>query len=384
MATTKRKSDVIVGFTNEIYQVIKVGRTFAMLTADNQTATKVAGVTKTRMKTAFDQNKAIRGYVSKSGKTTYKLVEIDEFKKMTHSTEETKAESVNEVFETHEALKSFIHNTGYQLKPNGLFMDELKWKYLLRSAVRGKNIMMTGPTGCGKTLAAQSLVKSLNRPDYYFNLGATQDPRATLIGNTHFDKVKGTFFSESAFVRAIKTPNAGQRYLRLDEADGSPIVKVAEGVTFIATANVGNEYTSTRIMDRAMMDRFVTIEMDLLDKKSEYELLKTIYSEADDYSLNALAEIASTTRDLIKTDASKISTMISTRTNVEAAGLIYDGFSLMEAAEIAILPYFSNDGGLDSERVFMKQLIQKYIVSDSNETLFNEVKDEEPENTIVW
>jgi hypothetical protein len=147
---------------------------------------------------------------------------------------------------------------------------------------------------------------------------------------------------------------------------------------------VGNEYTSTRIMDRAMMDRFVTIEMDLLDKKSEYELLKTIYSEADDYSLNALAEIASTTRDLIKTDASKISTMISTRTNVEAAGLIYDGFSLMEAAEIAILPYFSNDGGLDSERVFMKQLIQKYIVSDSNETLFNEVKDEEPENTIVW
>lgn len=408
MATTKRKSDVIVGFTNEIYQVIKVGRTFAMLTVDNQTATKVAGVTKTRMKTAFDQNKAIRGYVSKSGKTTYKLVEIDEFKKMTHSTEETKAESVNEVFETHEALKSFIHNTGYQLKPNGLFMDELKWKYLLRSAVRGKNIMMTGPTGCGKTLAAQSLVKSLNRPDYYFNLGATQDPRATLIGNTHFDKVKGTFFSESAFVKAIKTPNAiilldelsrahpeawnilmtvldaGQRYLRLDEADGSPIVKVAQGVTFIATANVGNEYTSTRIMDRAMMDRFVTIEMDLLDKKSEYELLKTIYSEADDYSLNALAEIASTTRELIKTDVSKISTMISTRTNVEAAGLIYDGFSLMEAAEIAILPYFSNDGGLDSERVFMKQLIQKYIVSDSNETLFNEVKDEQPENTIVW
>jgi hypothetical protein len=70
---------------------------------------------------------------------------------------------------------------------------------------------------------------------------------------------------------------------------------------------------------------------------------------------------------------------------VDAAGLIYDGFSLMEAADIALLPYFSNDGGLDSERVFMKQLIQKYIVSDSNEKLFNEVKDEEPsEQTIVW
>jgi MoxR-like ATPase len=411
MATTKvnnSKKDLNIGFTNEIYKVIQVGRSFAMLTTDDTTLSKVVGITKGRMKNALADNKAIQGYIGKSGKLTYKLVEMDEFKKLAHSTEEIKAESVHEAFETHEALKSFIHEKGYSFKPKGLFMDELKWKYLLRSAVRGKNIMMTGPTGCGKTLAAQSLVKSLNRPDFYFNLGATQDPRATLIGNTHFDKVKGTFFSESAFVKAIKTPNsiilldelsrahpeawnilmtvldAGQRYLRLDEAEGSPIVKVASGVTFIATANIGNDYTSTRIMDRAMMDRFVQIEMDLLDKESEFELLKLIYSEADEYSLNALAEIASTTRELVKTDASKVSTIVSTRANVEAAGLIYDGFTLLEAADIAILPYFSNDGGLDSERVFMKQLVQKYIKSDSEETLFNEVKDEESENTIVW
>lgn len=411
MTTTKvnrSKNDLNVGFTNEIYKVIQIGRTYAMLATDDTTVTKVVGITKARMKSAFADNKAVRGYISRTGKLTYKLVEMDEFKKTTHSTEDVRAESVNEVFETHEALKAFIHTSGYELKPAGLFMDELKWKYLLRSAVRGRNIMMTGPTGCGKTLAAQSLVRALNRPDFYFNLGATQDPRATLIGNTHFDKTKGTFFSESAFVKAIKTPNsiilldelsrahpeawnilmtvldAGQRYLRLDEAEGSPVVKVANGVTFIATANIGNEYTSTRVMDRAMMDRFVTIEMDLLDMKSEYDLLKTIYFEADDYSLNALAEIAATTRDLVKTDTSKISTMISTRTNVEAAGLIYDGFTLMEAADIALLPYFSNDGGLDSERVFMKQLIQKYIKSDSKQTLFNEVKDEQSENTIVW
>jgi hypothetical protein len=137
-------------------------------------------------------------------------------------------------------------------------------------------------------------------------------------------------------------------------------------------------------MDRAIMDRFVTIEMDLLDKQSEYELLKFKFPDADDYALNSLAEIADTTRQLIKTDMSKISTIISTRVNVEAAGLIYDGFDLMEAAEIAILPYFSNDGGLDSERVFVKQLVQKYIKS-TDEALFNEVKDDQSnEETIVW
>jgi len=402
--------DFTVGYTNEIYKVIQVGRTFAMLTTQNQPVTKVAGVSKQTMKKAMDEGKAIQGYVGKTGKLTYKMVEMDEFKKVANVIEDTACDSVSEAFETHDALKEFIHTKGKDLKPNGLFIEELKWKYLLRSAVRGKNILMTGPTGCGKTLAAQSLVKSLKRPDYYFNLGATQDARATLIGNTHFNKEKGTFFSESAFVKAIKTPNAiilldelsrahpeaanilmtvldaGQRYLRLDEAEGSPIIKVASGVTFIATANIGGEYTATRVMDRALMDRFVQIEMDLLDKENELALLKFKFPEADEYSLNALAEIADTTRQLIKTDASKISTIVSTRVNVEAAGLIYDGFTLFEAANIAILPYFSNDGGLDSERVFMTQLLQKYIKSDDESQLFNEVKDDETtdDETIVW
>ena len=403
--------DFTVGFTNEVYKVIQVGRTFAMLTTQNQPVTKVAGVSKQTMKKAMDEGKAIQGYVGKTGKLTYKMVEMDEFKKVANVIEDTACDSVSEAFETHDALKEFIHTKGKDLKPNGLFIEELKWKYLLRSAVRGKNILMTGPTGCGKTLAAQSLVKSLKRPDYYFNLGATQDARATLIGNTHFNKENGTFFAESAFVKAIKTPNAiilldelsrahpeaanilmtvldaGQRYLRLDEAEGSPIIKVASGVTFIATTNIGGEYTATRVMDRALMDRFVQIEMDLLDKEGELALLKFKFPEADEYSLNALAEIADTTRQLIKTDASKISTIVSTRVNVEAAGLIYDGFTLFEAANIAILPYFSNDGGLDSERVFMTQLLQKYIKSDDESQLFNEVKDDETtdgDETIVW
>ena len=407
--TTKKTVDTLVGFTNECYKSIQVGRAFALMTTTGDVVTKVAGISKAKMKQAHNENKALRAYVGKNGNLSYKMVELDEFKTLAKAINDETCDSVSEAFETHEQLKQFIHEKGGELKPEGLFIEGLKWRYLLRSAVRGKNIMMLGPTGCGKTLAAQSLVKSLKRPDFYFNLGATQDPRATLIGNTHFNKENGTFFAESAFVKAISTPNAiilldeisrahpeawnilmtvldqGQRYLRLDEAEGSPIVKVANGVTFIATANVGNEYTSTRVMDRAIMDRFVTIEMDLLDKESELALLKFKFPEADEYALSALAEIADTTRQLIKTDMSKVSTIVSTRVNVEAAGLIYDGFDLMEAAEIAILPYFSNDGGLDSERVFVKQLIQKFVKTN-DEQLFNEVKDDESgdEETIVW
>ena len=299
-----------------------------------------------------------------------------------------------------QVMMNFIHNESVQLKPQQLIVNDLKWKYLMRSTMRGKNIMMTGPAGCGKTMAAKSVVAALDRPDFYFNLGATQDPRATLIGNTHFNKEDGTYFSEALFVKAIQTPNAvilldelsrahpdaanilmtvldeGQRYLRLDEADGSPTIKVAEGVTFIATANIGNEYTATRVMDRALMDRFIVIEMDLLDKEQEFELLRMLFPNVQTDVLDKVASIVGDTRKELTNENPRISTHISTRGSVEMAGLIFDGFTMLEAAEVIVYPNYDATGGLDSERTFMKQIVQKYADDGSSEDLFN-IEDEQ-------
>jgi nitric oxide reductase NorQ protein len=216
-----------------------------------------------------------------------------------------------------------------------------------------------------------------------------------LIGNVHFDKKKGTYFSESLFVKAIQTPNAvilldelsrahpdawnilmtvldaGQRYLRLDEANGQETINVAEGVTFVATANIGNEYTSTRVMDKALMDRFTIVEMDVLNDSQETELLSYMFPHVDVSDLTAVAEIANTTRVESNSDAGKISTAISTRTSVEMAGLLFDGFGIDEAAQVSIYPQFSDDGGVDSERTFVKQLVQKYVNDGSDDDLFN-------------
>jgi len=300
-----------------------------------------------------------------------------------------------EVPSEHAEILNFIHNS-YGLKPKMLMMSELKWKYLVRSGVRGKNIMMTGPAGCGKTMAAKSLVNSLDRPDYYFNLGATQDPRSTLIGNTHFDQGKGTYFSQSLFVEAIQTPNAvilldelsrahpdawnilmtvldyGQRYLRLDEQKEQATIKVADGVTFVATANIGNEYTSTRVMDKALMDRFTIVEMDVLSEEEENTLLNYMFPHVDDTLLSNVAKIASLTRSESNSDTARITSGISTRTTVELCGLLYDGFNLEEAAEVSIYPQYDNTGGVDSERTFVKQIVQKFCDDGSSDDLFNE------------
>ena len=314
---------------------------------------------------------------------------------ISQNTPNNDASSTVDVPTDHEEVLNFIHSS-YGLKPKALMMTELKWKYLVRSAVRGNNIMMTGPAGCGKTIAAKSVVNSLDRPDYYFNLGATQDPRSTLIGNTHFDTKKGTYFSQSLFVEAIQTPNAvilldelsrahpdawnilmtvldyGQRYLRLDEQSGSDTIKVAEGVTFVATANIGNEYTSTRVMDKALMDRFTIVEMDVLSESDEDTLLNYMFPNVDSQLLTNVAKIANLTRVESNSETARITSGISTRTTVELCGLLYDGFSLEEAAEVSIYPQYDNTGGVDSERTFVKQIVQKFCDDGSSDDLFNE------------
>lgn len=395
--------DLQFGFvSNEVYKVEKFGNTFKLIdTQGNKVGAN--GVSTSTRKGAFGEGKALQAFVNKSGKKTFRKVDMSVYNSLVVPMNTQNGGVQNENNFDHQAIKDFIHQSSVSLKPQELVMTDLKWKYLIRSAVRAKNIMMTGPAGCGKTMAAKALVKGLDRPDFYFNLGATQDPRATLIGNTHFDQKKGTFFSESAFVKAIKTPNAvvlldelsrahpdawnilmtvldqGQRYLRLDEAEGSPIVKVAEGVTFIATANIGNEYTSTRVMDRAILDRFVTIEMDVLNDDQEFGLLQFMFPEVATDTLKAIAEIAHHTRTQSMSDSGKVTSMISTRASVEMAGLVYDGFNLFEAAEISIFPFFSNDGGVDSERTYIKQLVQKYVKDESDKDLFveQEVKEDD-------
>ena len=374
-----------------VVKIVKSGVRFNAWDANGNKFT--SQITTGARKKAYANGNALEQRVNKSGKIYWWPVPMSVYE-ATENSFNTAPQHTGEVEVPagHEDVVNFISDS-YKLKPKGLVMNSLKWKYLIRSAVRGKNIMMTGPAGCGKTLAAKSLINGLDRPNFYFNLGATQDPRATLIGNVHFEKSKGTYFSESLFVKAIQTPNAiilldeltrahpdawnilmtvldqGQRYLRLDEADGQSTIKVAEGVCFVATANIGNEYTATRQLDKALLDRFVVIEMDTLTDEEEHGLLAYLYPTVDSDLLQNVAKIAFMTRQESLTDNPRISAGVSTRTSVEIAGLLFDGFDLQESANITIYPQYDADGGVDSERTFVKQIVQKFIDDGSAEDL---------------
>lgn len=342
-------------------------------------------------KDAYENNKSLKVTNAETGKEAFTQVEKD---------------YVEELVEGTAFDMAFVANS-IKYKPRDLFIQELKWKYLVRNVIKGKNIIMTGPAGSGKTQTAKEVAKVLKKPFFYFNLGATQEPRSSLIGNTFFNKETGTYFNESQFVKAIKTPDAvilldelsrahpeawnilmtvldeGQRYMRLDEKDGQEVVKVAEGVSFIATANIGTEYTSTRVFDRALMDRFAIVEMDVLNADQELQLLQMLYPKVEVKTLESLAKISDEIRKEWLSSSGKLSTGFSTRMSVQVGEMLADGFSLFEALEVTLIPLFDQSGGENSERVFAKQIIQKYVEVDEekDKELFNttaKISDDNP------
>ena len=279
-------------------------------------------------------------------------------------------------------------------KPDDFIISDLKWKYLVRCINRGKNLMFVGPAGTGKTLVVFKAADMLDRKIFYFNLGSTQDVRSAIIGNTYFKD--GTYFEESAFVTALKTPNtiilldeisranpeawnilmpvldANIRKLRLDEKENSPVIDVADGVSFISTANIGFEYTSARMLDRALVDRFSIVEMDTLDKEQEMKLLAMKYSKLNPQVNEALCDISFRIRMECERENSKLSSTLSTRTLIEAAEMSIDDFSIDEIAELIFYPQYPEEGGTDSESIYVRQLVQKYIQKGSKENLFTD------------
>ena len=97
-----------------------------------------------------------------------------------------------------------------------------------------------------------------------------------------------------------------------------------------------------------------------------------MFPSVDSKVLTSVAKIASLTRSESGSDTARINSGISTRTTVELCGLLFDGFSLMESAEVSIYPQYDKTGGVDSERTFVKQIVQKFCDDGTTDDLFNE------------
>jgi nitric oxide reductase NorQ protein len=210
-------------------------------------------------------------------------------------------------------------------------------------------------------------------------MGATTDPRAVLVGTTHFRDGQTTFY-ESRFIAGLRDPKGfvlldeitratdeannilfpaldGQQYLSLDEAHPPSVVMKHPNMAFFATANIGAEYIGTRTLDRALKDRFCLVELDYPPQEEEEKILVAKTGIAKQLARSIVA-FAHACRAQWRQD--ELSTPVSTRRLLDAAEAVQDGFSLYEALEYNVLTLFDATGGTDNERARVRQLLQRF------------------------
>jgi MoxR-like ATPase len=264
------------------------------------------------------------------------------------------------------------------------FSDDTTFYSMLRNIYRGKSILITGPSGCGKSSLGKILAEITDKPFYAFNFGDTMNPSAKLLGDTKFDKEKGTWFKPSRFVSALKDERGsfimldevtrdrtgdlanilmpvldGQRYLALDESEDADTVKIDSGAFFFATANIGREYLgASHDLDRAWKDRFTggIYELEYLPRSKEKQLLMLRNPNLSDRDAEHITDFAERVRNLYK--AEELNTSVSTRMCLTASELVVDGMDLLEALKMTCLPFYPIVAGDDTERVRVIQTIQ--------------------------
>jgi len=255
-------------------------------------------------------------------------------------------------------------------------VDEGVYAVLKRNIQKSVNTLLLGPTGVGKTELVSNIAKALDLPITIFDMGTMTDPIMSLVGNhviKMHDGVTTSTFVKSRFSEVIQKPGI----VMLDEIsravvtsnnllfpcldfrrelpmeycfeDTAPI-KVHPQCVFIATANLGGQYTGTHKLDRALMDRFMIVEIDPL---GDAEVKKAIGKHCPSLSSTVLSEMVRVYSGINKAHSEfTIGFSLSIRHLKMIAEMVEDGFTLYDSFYITCKGIGGTDGAKALKTIF--------------------------------
>lgn len=250
-----------------------------------------------------------------------------------------------------------------KVKSTGFYVEDRNWKYLVRNIKRHQPTILIGPTGTGKTELILMACKELGVNCEVHDMGAMQDPLTDLLG-CHRIKNGNSTFDYAKFVDDVQKPgvilldelsraplmtnnilfpcldNRRELPLAIADSEGPRSVKVHPDCVFIATANIGSEYSGTQDIDAALMNRFLPLKVGYMPKKNEIEvLMNRCKISRDDASV--IVNFANLMRE--KNKEGSVMYPVSTRENIAMAEMIADGFSLVDAVDFVVCNKFSEE-----------------------------------------
>ena len=260
----------------------------------------------------------------------------------------------------------------------GYHIEKETWNLLVRNVMTMENTMLVGPMGTGKTELVILLGKQLGIPVHVYDMGSMHDPMSQMLGTHRLVKDPVTGSTVSGFDYAQFTKDIQEEcIILLDELSRAPLttmnilfpcldsrrmlpVQMAGGddlrnipvnpkCRFIATANIGVEYTGTNTIDKALMSRFFPVELDYLGEAEEAALLEK-RTGCSRMVAGAIVKCAKLLRS--KYRKGELSTDVSTRETLRAGALVSDGWDLDTVLKTVFLPLYEREERETVSRIF--------------------------------